>query len=98
MATHEYSLSQPISSAFTNHVSFSSHHSPTISKHAIATENNSLDRELLLFHVGADVTSGFTEQVFKDFNSDRLTFSQFRRAVLMDSQLMSWFECLGTIF
>jgi hypothetical protein len=62
-----------------------------MSKHAIVNENNSLDREFLLHHIRANVINGAAEQVFKDFNSDRLTFSQCRLAVLVDSQLMSWF-------
>ncbi|RKP07005.1 hypothetical protein THASP1DRAFT_17708, partial [Thamnocephalis sphaerospora] len=96
--THEYSLSQPISSAFTNYVGFETSGSAAVTKRPISSEGAVSGKQPALHTITQDVVDGFVNQVFKDFESDRLSFPDFRRAVLADSQLMSWFECLGTIF
>ncbi|RKP23053.1 hypothetical protein SYNPS1DRAFT_31254 [Syncephalis pseudoplumigaleata] len=97
-ATHEYTLSQPVSSAFTNYVGFETSAEAAPPKQSIATMVAQHQKQPALRSFTQEIVDSFVNQVYKEFDSDRLSFAEFRRAVLADSQLMSWFECLGTIF
>ncbi|KAI9595644.1 hypothetical protein BDF19DRAFT_60587 [Syncephalis fuscata] len=97
-ATHEYSLSQPVSSAFTSYAGFETVSDTTVSKQSISAVVSLGQKQPTLRSFTQEIVDSFVNQVYKEFDSDQLSFTDFRRAVLADSQLMSWFECLGTIF
>ncbi|KAI8055220.1 hypothetical protein BDF22DRAFT_675958 [Syncephalis plumigaleata] len=97
-ATYEYSLSQPVSSAFTNYAGFETSTEIIVPKQSISRIVTQNQKQPALHSFTQEIVDSFVNQVYKEFNSDRLSRTDFRRAVLADSQLMSWFECLGTIF
>lgn len=103
-ATYEFSQSQPVSSAFTNHVGADAgdnnrEGSDGQSHKRSITEDVALHRQQPVFsNMTREVANEIVEVVFKDYPLDRLSFAEFRRVVLADLQLMGWFECLGTVF